>query len=311
VNAPGPDGTVTVGEEGADYRFGYVALVGRPNVGKSTLMNQILGQKVSIVTHKPQTTRQRIAGIKTTDRGQVVYLDTPGIHRASGRALNRYMNRVAKATFRDVDAVLFLIEAGRWTRQDAAVARLLEQVEVPRLLVINKIDRIEHKQELLAFITSVAEAFSADEVFLVSALQGDGVAELERRLLELLPFSRPYFDEDQITDRSERFLVGELLREALTVRLHQELPYALTVEIEEFRRRAGQIHVGAIIWVERESQKQIVIGKGGRVLKQVGSQARRAMEELLDEPVYLRTWVKVSRDWSRDERRLERMGFDD
>jgi GTP-binding protein Era len=294
-----------------DFRFGYVALIGRPNVGKSTLLNQLLGQKVSIVTYKPQTTRQRIAGIKTTAEGQVVYLDTPGIHKSESRALNRYMNRVATATFRDVEAVLFLVEAGRWNKQDRAIATLLSRLEVPVYLVVNKVDLVADKQELLSFVTTVTAGQGFAEVFMVSALRGDGVQEIERRLMKVLPFSMPFYDEDQITDRSERFLVAELVREALTLRLHQELPYAINVQIEHFKRDKGLLRIGAIIWVERDSQKQIVIGKGGQVLKQVGSQARRAIEELLGEKVFLETWVKVSRDWSRDDTALERMGFND
>ncbi len=294
-----------------DYRFGYVALVGRPNVGKSTLLNRILGQKLSIVTPKPQTTRQRIAGIKTTERGQVVYLDTPGIHATAGRALNRYMNRVAKATFRDVELILFLIEAGRWTRQDRRIAEALKKAGPPVYLVVNKVDMLADKKELLAFLAELDLAKDFDAVFLVSALKGDGVEDVEQRVLDELPFSRPFYDEQQITDRSERFLAAELLREALTLRLHQELPYALTVEIEQFKREKGLLNVAAIVWVERDSQKQIVIGKGGSALKQVGAAARRAMEDLFAEKVFLQTWVKVSKDWTRSERSLERFGYDE
>ncbi len=298
-------------EETQDFHFGYVGLIGRPNVGKSTLMNQILGQKLSIVTYKPQTTRQRVAGIKTTDKGQVVYLDTPGIHASTGRALNQYMNRVAKATFRDVEIILFLVEAGRFTRQDKAIAKMLARVENPVYLVVNKVDTISDKSELLSFVAELKEAVACDEVFMISALRGNGVQDLEDKLLDALPFSMPFYDEDQITDRSERFLAGEFLREALTLRLHQELPYSLTVEIERFKREDGLVRIHAIIWVERESQKQIVIGKGGQVLKQVGRDARRNLENLFEEKVFLETWVKVSRDWSRSEKMLERMGFDD
>jgi GTP-binding protein Era len=297
-------------KHGDDYRFGYVALVGRPNVGKSTLMNKILGRKLSIVTHKPQTTRQRIAGIKTTEQGQVVYLDTPGIHSSAGRALNKYMNRVAKAAFRDVDLVLFLIEAGRFNRQDRRIAKSLASVDVPVYLVVNKIDLVK-KQELLTFLADETITESFDEVFLVSALKGDGVEDIERKVMEVLPFSRPFYDEDQITDRSERFLAAEMVREALTERLHQELPYAIAVQIENFKREGGVLRIGAIVWVERDSQKQIVIGKGGSALKQVGSQARRALEELFGEKVFLQTWVKVSRDWTRSEQMLGRMGYDE
>ena len=296
---------------GEEYRCGYVALVGRPNVGKSTLMNRILGQKLSIVTAKPQTTRQTIAGIKTTGRGQVIYIDTPGIHLAAKKALNRYMNRIARASFHDVDLVLFLIEAGRWTRQDEHVARSLESAGVPVILVVNKIDLVPDKSKLLGFLEQEAKSGRFSEVLLVAAKSGSGVGDLEQRVLESLPFSRPYFDEDQFTDRSERFLAGELVREQLMLRLHQELPYALTVEIEEFKREKGILRIGAIVWVERDGQKQIVIGKGGDVLKQVGTRARHALQELFEEKIFLRMWVKVSRDWSDNERALKQFGYED
>jgi GTP-binding protein Era len=307
VNRPQQAGTG--GDEA--FRCGYVALIGRPNVGKSTLLNRILGQKLSIVTAKPQTTRQRIAGIKTTGQGQVVYIDTPGIHLAAKRALNRYMNRIAQAALHDVDLVLFMIEAERWTRQDEHVARSLERVSAPVILVVNKIDRVPDKSRLLGFLRDEVDSQRFQDVLLVAAKTGDGVNDLEGRVLESLPFSRPFYDEDQWTDRSERFLAAELIREQLMLRLHQELPYSLTVEIEEFKRREGILRIGAIIWVERESQKQIVIGKGGNVLKQVGSHARRALEELFEEKVFLRSWVKVSRDWSDNEKALRQFGFDE
>ncbi len=294
-----------------DYRCGYVALVGRPNVGKSTLMNQVLGQKLSIVTAKPQTTRQRIAGIKTTGRGQIIYIDTPGIHLAAKRALNRYMNRIARASFQDVDLILFLIEADRWTKQDEHVARTLSDADVPVVLVVNKIDRVGDKSRLLQFLSDEVRTDRFSEVFLISAKSGNGVDRLEKKVLLSLPFSRPFYDEDMFTDRSERFLAAELVREQLMIRLHQELPYALTVEIEQFKRGKELVRIGAIIWVERDGQKQIVIGKGGKVLKKVGTQARFALQELLDEKVFLQLFVKVSKDWSDNERALKQFGYDD
>ena len=294
-----------------DYRFGYVAIIGRPNVGKSTLLNRILGQKVSIVTAKPQTTRQRLAGIKTTDQGQVVYVDTPGIHHSAKRALNRYMNRVAQASFRDVDLVMFLVEAGKWTRQDDFVARALRSADVPVMLVLNKIDEIADKESLLGFVEREITIDDYDSLMMISAKTGSGVEELEKRIMKKLPFSRPFYDEDQFTDRSERFLAAEMIREQLTLRLHQELPYALTVQIEEFKRSKKLLTIGAIIWVERDSQKQITIGKKGIVLKQVGSKARAVLEELFGEKVFLRLWVKVSRDWSDSDRLIERFGYTD
>jgi GTP-binding protein Era len=293
------------------YRCGYVALVGRPNVGKSTLMNRILGQKLSIVTAKPQTTRQRIAGIKTTQQGQVIYIDTPGIHLAAQSALNRYMNRIAQASFHEVDLILFLIEAGRWTKQDEHVARSLKSVSAPVLLVVNKIDLVPEKSRLLQFLEHEVKTDRFSEVFLISAKSGNGVDVLEQKAMQGLPFSRPFYDEDQFTDRSERFLAAELIREQLMLRLHQELPYSLTVEIEEFKRNEGLLRIGAIVWVERKGQKQIVIGKGGDVLKFVGTQARHALQQLFDEKIYLRLWVKVSRDWSDNERALRQFGYNE
>jgi len=294
-----------------DYRFGYVAIVGRPNVGKSTLLNRILGQKVSIVTAKPQTTRQRLAGIKTTDKGQVVYVDTPGIHHAAKRALNRYMNRVAQASFRDVDLVMFLVEADKWTRQDEFVTKALRAANAPVMLVLNKIDEVPDKAVLLTQLEQHADAQGYDSILMISAKNGSGVDELEKRVMLKLPFSRPFYDEDQFTDRSERFLAAEMIREQLTLRLHQELPYALTVQIEEFKRQKGLLTIGAIIWVERDSQKQITIGKKGIVLKQVGSKARVVLQELFAEKIYLRLWVKVSRDWSDNDKLIERFGYKD
>jgi len=294
-----------------DYRCGYVALVGRPNVGKSTLMNRILGQKLSIVTAKPQTTRQRVAGIKTIEQGQIIYIDTPGIHLAARRALNRYMNRIARASFNEVDLILFLIEAGRWTKLDEHVARSLESVSAPVVLVVNKIDLVPDKRELLYFLEKKVNTGRFSDVFLIAAKSGDGVERLEEKVLSALPFSRPFYDEDQFTDRSERFLASELIREQLMMRLHQELPYALTVEIEEFKREEGILRIGAIVWVERKGQKQIVIGKGGDVLKFVGTKARHAMQELFEVKVFLRLWVKVSRDWSDNERALRQFGYDE
>lgn len=294
-----------------DFRFGYVSIIGRPNVGKSTLLNQILGQKVSIVTAKPQTTRQKLAGIKTTPEGQVVYVDTPGIHHTAKRALNRYMNRVAQASFRDVDLVLFLLEAGTWSRQDEFVAKALRSVDVPVMLVLNKIDLVPDKESLLTFID---EHFRDDDfvnIMMVSAKKGHGVEELEKQVLSQLPFSRPFYDADQFTDRSERFLAAEMIREQLTLRLHQELPYALTVQIEEFKRKGKLLTIGAIIYVERDTQKQITIGKKGVVLKQVGTGARIVLEELFGEKIFLRLWVKVSKDWSDSDKLIERYGYTD
>lgn len=301
----------TAGEGSPEYRCGYVALVGRPNVGKSTLINQLLGQKLSIVTAKPQTTRQQVAGIKTTAAGQVIYLDTPGLHHAASRALNRYMNRIAHAALKDVDLVLFLIEAGRWTQEDEFALSAIRDSGKPAFLVMNKIDRVSDKAILLTFLREKVDASRFEQVLMISARNGDGLAELEKLVMQRLPFSHAFYGEDEFTDRSERFLAAELLREQLMLRLHQELPYAMTVGIEEFKREGDILRIGAVIWVEREGQKHIVIGKGGTVLKQVGSHARKAMEELFEQKVFLRTWVKVKRDWSDDEASMQQLGFNE
>jgi GTP-binding protein Era len=221
------------------------------------------------------------------------------------------MNRIAHASFHEVDLILFLIEAGRWTKQDEHVARSLESVGVPVVLVVNKIDLVPDKSKILQFLEKEVKTDRFEEVFMIVAKSGNGVERLEDKVLNALPFSRPFYDEDQFTDRSERFLAAELIREQLMLRLHQELPYALTVEVEEFKREERLLRIGAIVWVERKGQKQIVIGKGGDVLKFVGSRARKALQDLFDEKVFLRLWVKVSRDWSDNERALRQFGFDE
>jgi GTP-binding protein Era len=221
------------------------------------------------------------------------------------------MNRIARASFHDVDLILFLIEAGRWNKQDENVARSLASVDAPVILVVNKIDLIPDKPRLLEFLKNEVGTGRFSGVLLISAKSGDGIEDLEGKVMQTLPFSRPFYDEDQFTDRSERFLAAEMIREQLMTRLHQELPYALTVEIEEFKRDKGVLRIGAVIWVEREGQKQIVIGKGGRVLKQVGTGARYALSELFDEKIFIRMWVKVSRDWSDNERALKQFGYDE
>jgi GTP-binding protein Era len=204
-----------------------------------------------------------------------------------------------------------LIEAGRWTKQDEHVARSLESVDVPVVLVVNKIDLVPDKARILKFLENEVKTSRFEKVFMIAAKSGNGVDRLEESVLKSLPFSRPFYDEDQFTDRSERFLAAELIREQLTLRLHQELPYALTVEVEEFKREKGLLRIGAIVWVERKGQKQIVIGKGGDVLKFVGSRARMALQELFEEKVFIRLWVKVSRDWSDNERALRQFGYDE
>ncbi len=294
-----------------ETRCGYAAIVGRPNVGKSTLLNKILGQPISITAAKPQTTRHQILGIKTLDEGQLVLIDTPGIHGDERRAINRYMNRVARAVLADVDVVLWLVEATGLTKQDERIGESLKQAGPPVVIVLNKVDRLEQKAKLLSLAAMLQERFDPAALFMISALKGDGVEAVEQAVLERLPFSRPFFDEDEITDRSERFLAAEFVREQLTRLTHQEVPYQSTVEIESFERQDGLIRIGALIWVERDGQKAIVIGKGGENLKRIGSRARERLEELFGERVHLQTWVKVRQGWSDDERSLRAFGYSD
>ncbi len=294
-----------------EYRCGYVAIVGRPNVGKSTLLNHLIGQKISITSRKPQTTRHQILGIKTTDSRQIVYVDTPGIHQGSKRAMNRYMNRAAHSALQGVNVVLFLIEALRWTDEDAMVLQRLKDSDVPVILLLNKADRIEDKDSLLPFLQEVSAKHDFSHIIPVSALKGINLDELEDTVAEYLDLSEPFYPEDQITDRSVRFMVAEIIREKLMRGLGQELPYDLTVEIESFKEEKGLTRIHALIWVERKNQKAIIIGKGGERLKAVGKQARKDIENLIDNKVYLQLWVKVKEGWSDDERALLSLGYSD
>ncbi len=294
------------------FRCGTAALIGRPNVGKSTLLNALIGQRLSIVSPKPQTTRHRILGVITHPGGQILYVDTPGLHRGARKAMNRSLNRTARAAMADVDVAAQVIEAGRWTDEDDAVYASLSAQRVARVLVINKVDRQKDKAALLPFVSNVLEGRSFDEVFYVSALKRKGLEDLEHGILQRLPQQPAIFDEDTFTDRSERFLAAELIREQLMLRLEQEIPYATTVEIETFTDRAdGLAEIHAVIWVERKGQKAIVIGAGGAQLRAVGTAARRAMEHMFERRVFLKLWVKVREGWVDDESALKRFGYTD
>ena len=292
-------------------RAGYVALLGRPNVGKSTLLNRSLAQKISITSPKPQTTRHTILGIQTLANTQIVYVDTPGLHLNARRVMNRYMNRTASSVLSYVDAVVFLVEALGWTEEDEAVLRRLETFQGPVILAVNKVDRVADKTRLLPFLQNVGGKRTFVEVVPLSARQGDNVDVLERLLAGLLPESEFLFAEDQVTTASQGFIAAELIREKLIRCLRQELPYALTVEIERFVEEGQMLHIGAVIWVERQSQKQIVIGARGATLKEVGRQAREDMERIFACKVFLETWVKVQAGWSDDERALRSLGYQD
>ena len=297
--------------EAVVYRCGTAALVGRPNVGKSTLLNALVGWRLSIAGPKAQTTRHRILGILSRPQGQTLFLDTPGLHRDGGRAINRQLNRAARQAIGEADVGVHVIEAGRWSSEDQLVWDALASTGRPRLLVLNKVDAQKDKKALLPFLAQVGQTHVYDGVFLVSARRRDGLAALEQGIFERLPIAPPAFAEDELTDRSERFLAAELVREQLMLRLAQELPYATTVEIEEFREGDKRVEITATIWVEREGQKAIVIGAGGAQLKIIGSAARRAMEQVLERRVFLRLWVKVRENWSDDEAALRRFGYSD
>ncbi|MBC8520000.1 MAG: GTPase Era [Gammaproteobacteria bacterium] len=290
-------------------KSGVIAIVGRPNVGKSTLMNRILGEKLSITSRKPQTTRHRLLGIKTVGGSQFTYVDTPGIHSNAETAMNRYLNRAAAGSMDNVDVVVFVVDGGKWSEEDDAVVELLKQQHCPLVAVVNKIDQIGDKEKLLPLIEQLSKKASFDAIVPLSALKGKGVDQLEDRLESLLPEGVHLYDEDQITDRSERFLVAERIREKLTRQLGQELPYALTVEIEQFKESGKLTDISAVIWVERSGQKGIVIGKKGARLRTVGKEAREELEELLGRKIFLQLWVKVRAGWSDDDRALHSLGY--
>lgn len=294
------------------YRSGYVAIIGRPNVGKSTLINRILGQKLCITSRRPQTTRHRILGIKTTDHAQLVYVDTPGMHSDGKRAMNRYMNRAATASIDDVDVIVFVIESLRWSDDDERVLkRLQNDADKPVILVLNKVDKAEDKAALLPQMEELAAKYPFAAVVPVSARRGINIEQLEAEVEKLMPEGEAIFDEDQLTDRSSRFLAAEMVREKLFRHLGQELPYSLTVDIEQFEEDEGMFRISAVIYVERSGQKSIVIGKKGELLKQVGQDARKDMEDLFGCKVFLQLWVKVREGWADNERMLRNLGYND
>jgi GTP-binding protein Era len=294
-----------------EFRSGYVALVGRPNVGKSTIMNRMIGQKISITSRRPQTTRHRILGIKTDEDVQIVFVDTPGLHAKQPRAMNRYLNRAATDSLKDVDVVVFVVEGTRWHKDDEWVLEKLRRLSCPVIVAINKIDRIEDKQTLLPFIQNLAEQADFSAIIPVCARRGDHLDELETAIRKHLPVSAPFYPEDQVTDRSERFLAAELVREKLFRKLGDEIPYGLTVEIESFKEEKNLLTIHALIWVEKSSQKPIVIGRKGALLKAVGKEAREDMQKAFDQKVFLQLWVKVKEGWADDDRALRSLGYQD
>ena len=293
------------------HRAGHVAVIGRPNVGKSTLVNALVGAKVSIVSPRPQTTRHRLLGIATFPEGQLLLVDTPGIHREQKRAMNRLMNRAARGALEGVDAALLVVRAGQWDDEDTLAYEALKEAGVPVVLAVNQVDRIKDKTTLLPFLAKCAQERDFAAVHPIAALKRKGLEALVNDLLKLVPEQAALYAEDEITDKSQRFLAGELVREQLMRLLGAELPYATTVEIEQFVVDGGLLRIGAVIWVEREGQKAIVIGKGGERLRDIGKRAREQMERLFDSKVFLETWVRVREGWSDDEAALRTLGYHD
>lgn len=296
----GPDG----------FRAGFVAVVGRPNVGKSTLINALIGSKVSIVTPKPQTTRHRILGVLTEPAFQAIFVDTPGMHRNAGKAINRMMNKTAVAALADADVILFVSEANRFRDEDGDVVGRLAAAGRPVIAVLNKIDLVKPKSRVLAALADVAARHEFVEVIPVSARRRDNLDRLVGLLPAWLPESPPLFPDDMLTDRGDQFRIAEIIREKLTLHLRDELPYGLTVQIEKVEQENDRLVVHALIWVERDSQKGIVVGKGGSMLKTVGRSARLDIERMLGTSVHLELWAKVKDNWANSEKDLQSLGFD-
>jgi GTP-binding protein Era len=294
-----------------DYRCGYIALIGRPNVGKSTLLNHLIGQKLSITSRKPQTTRHQILGIKTTQDTQYVFVDTPGLHKGGKQALHRYLNRAAQSIIQDMNVIVFVVEAMQWTEEDELVLTYISQTECPVILVINKIDLVKDKDSLLPYIENVSSKYNFSGVVPVAANKNIQLNELLQQIKTCLPLSEAFYPEDQLTTRSSRFVAAEMIREKLVRALGDELPYATTVEIEKYDDSEKLLSIYAVIWVERDNQKAIVIGKNGERLKKIGSQARKDLQNFFGKKVNLKTWVKVRQGWSDDERALQQLGYID
>jgi GTP-binding protein Era len=292
-------------------RSGYVAIVGRPNVGKSTLLNRILAEKISITSRKSQTTRHRILGIKTIGPLQIIYVDTPGMHLKQQRALNRHMNKAAANALHDVDVVIFVVDSLRWTEEDEWVMKLLFKVSKPIILAVNKTDTVAEKGQLLPHLKALSEKFKFQDIVPISARKGTNVDVLQEVVMKLLPEGPHYFPEEMSTDRGTGFRAAELIREKLIRILGEELPYSTTVEIESFKEEGRLQTIHAIIWVEREGQKPIVIGVQGARLKEIGTRARLDMEKLFGKKIHLKLWVKVRDGWSNDERALASLGYID
>lgn len=291
-------------------RSGFVALVGRPNVGKSTLLNALVGEKLSIVTPRPQTTRHRILGVSYLPDAQIAFIDTPGIHHGEKRALNRAMNRTAAAALGEADLCVLVVEALHWTTEDDHVLRRIERVGRPAILAVNKVDKVRPRERLLPWLAERAQRFGFAEVVPLSALRSDNLDALRKAITRHLPESPPIFTEGERTDRGLEFRIAETIREKLTLELNQEVPYGIAVEIEKLAEENGRLEVAAVIWVDREGQKPIVIGPKGERLKRVGRSARLELNRLLDRRLHLELWVKVRENWADNARDLKHLGLE-
>jgi GTP-binding protein Era len=296
-----------------DQHCGFIAIVGRPNVGKSTLLNQILGQKLSITSRKPQTTRHRIMGVETEGDFQAIYVDTPGLHIEEKRAINRLMNRAANSSLSDVNLVLFIVEGTHWTADDEMVLTKLAKADFPVVLCVNKVDNVKDRNEVMNHMHELSQKMQFVDVVPISAKQGKNIDVLRKHVREHLPKATHHFPEEYVTDRSQRFMASEIVREKLMRFTGEELPYSVTVEIERFdyNPETDGFHINALILVERDGQKKMVIGKKGEKIKTIGREARLDMEELFGRKVYLETWVKVKSGWADDERALRSLGYID
>ena len=295
-----------------DKQFcGFVAILGRPNVGKSTLLNKLLGQKISITSRKPQTTRHRIVGIDTEDEYQTIFVDTPGVQRKHDSAIHRYMNRAATSTIEDVDAIILVVDRLNWTDEDEYVVQSIRQSTAPVILAINKVDHLVEKNRLLPHIQALSAKLAWADVVPVAAKTGYNLEPLQTAIRKRLPARAHFYDAEQVTDRSERFLAAEIVREKIMRMMGDELPHKVAVEIEQYKTTSKLVTISAIIWVERDGQKKILIGVKGEKLKLIGSQARADIEDLVEQKVMLKLWVKVKGSWSDDERMLKSLGYAD
>lgn len=292
------------------HKAGFIAVIGRPNVGKSTLINELIGQKLSITSHRPQTTRHRIHAIDTSENYQMVFVDTPGMHIGNFKAINSYMNRVASSSINDVDVILWLLEIGTWNKEDARVLEHVSKTQVPVILCVNKIDKLKDKRAMLPFLKKIEKKYQANDLFPLSAFDKTDTKTLRRLILKRLPKQDNIFDADYVTDRSEKFVVSEFIREKLMRHLTDELPYDLTVEIEQYKLDGEMQRIAARIFVDKPSQKRIVIGNKGEMLRLIGSESRQSIEGFLQRKVFLQLWVKVKQGWNNDKRSLASLGYD-